>query len=654
MSDFSIPGVSSKYNTDKLIEDLMKLERVPLTREKERIEQFELQKRNWQELSRNLARVQESARSLYGFQNPFLDRIASSDNESILTATATREAVEETRSVSVKQVATADRFLSDSLDSSYRVPSGDYSFTVGEKEVGFTYSGGTLQDFSSVLERRSQGLLRASVVRNTPSTQVLLIEGTKTGTSNRISFSGKAREFALEAGILSRSVTTARSFTPGTDGSLTIAPQTRQEIPFRPPIIPEEGFILEFQVRIEKLGEEEYVRPEPPPGPSAPDPGGVTLQDLTLKNLPAAPSLPSWEPPPPPEKNFDMKILTLTGGGSARPLAPLRDEEAVQTVRVPVSGALPRLDALVVDNVNTHRVVTVSQIRLYNPEARGDMEPKNPVATASDAVIEIDGIEVIRESNEIDDVIQGVSLNLRRPGDFPVEIDITPDREAVKNTIIEFVGYYNQLISQINIYTGRDESVVNELDYLSDDEREKALEQLGLFQGESSLTQMKTRMQRIMMDPYTTREGSELSLLAQAGISTNSAAGGGLRASRLRGYLEIDEGALDTTLETRLQGVKDLFGYDSDGDLVVDQGAGFSIDEYIRPYVQTGGIITYKTSAIDGQIDRSDSRIESLERSLERKEQQLRREYGMMEGALRQMEDSSRALDSFNNQNSDR
>ena len=654
MSDFSIPGVSSKYNTDKLIEDLMKLERIPLTREEERIEQFELQKRNWQEMSRNLARVQESARSLYGFQNPFLDRIATSDNESVLTATATRQAVEETRSVSVKQVATADRFLSDSLDSSYRVPSGEYAFTVGEKEVRFTYSGGTLQDFSSVLERRSQGLLRASVVRNTPSTQVLLIEGTKTGSSNRISFSADALDFALEAGILARSVTTARSFSPGADGPLTIDPQSRREIPFQPPVIPEEGFVLEFQVSMKKLGEEEYVRPEPPPGPSTPDPGGVTLQDLTLKNLPASPSLPRWELPPPPEKNLDMKILTLTGGGSTLPLAPLRDEEAAQTVRVPVSGALPRLDSLVVDNRNTHRVVTVSEIRLYNPEARGDMEPKNPVATASDAVIEIDGIEVTRESNEIEDVIQGVTLNLKRAGEYPVEIDITPDREAVKNTIIEFVGYYNQLISQINIYTGRDESVVNELDYLSDDEREKALEQLGLFQGESSLTQMKTRMQRIMMDPYTTREGSELSLLAQAGISTNSATGGGLRSSRLRGYLEIDEGALDSALETRLQGVKDLFGYDSDGDLVVDQGAGFSIDEYIRPYVQTGGIITYKTSAIDGQIDRSESRVESLERSLERKEQQLRREYGMMEGALRQMEDSSRALDSFNNQNSDR
>ena len=164
---------------------------------------------------------------------------------------------------------------------------------------------------------------------------------------------------------------------------------------------------------------------------------------------------------------------------------------------------------------------------------------------------------------------------------------------------------------------------------------------------------MKNRLQRIMMDPYTTRSGSELALLAQIGISTNSRTGGALRASRLRGYLEIDEAALDKALESRLESVKDLFGYDSDGDLIVDQGAAVSIDNYIRPYVQTGGIIAYKTSAIDGQIDRTNREIVNLERSLERKEQQLRREYGMMEGALQQLEDNSRSLESFNNRNQD-
>ena len=407
---------------------------------------------------------------------------------------------------------------------------------------------------------------------------------------------------------------------------------------------------MEFTVDLKKLSEEEYVPPSAPPGPASPDPGGISLEGITLKNLPGSPTLDPWESPQEPEKRLDLNILSLKGGGATRQLAPLTDTEGEQTIRISLTGELPRIETLEVDNRNTHRVISVSTLRIYDPTARGGLTPKNPVAEASDALIEVDGIEVIRETNQIDDVIQGVTLNIKRPGEG--DLEITPDREAVKDSIIEFIGYYNQLMSQINIYTSRDDAVINELDYLSDDEREKALDQLGLFQGESSLTQMKTRMQRIMMDPYTTRDGSDLALLAQIGISTNSAVGGGLRASRLRGYLEIDEGRLDQALESRLTAVKDLFGYDSDGDLIVDQGAGYALDTYINPYVQTGGIIAYKTQAIDGQIDRSNREIESLERSLERKEQQLRREYGMMEGALQQMEESSRALQNFNNSNS--
>ena len=368
--------------------------------------------------------------------------------------------------------------------------------------------------------------------------------------------------------------------------------------------------------------------------------------------MPGSPALPQWTAPPPPDKVLDLRILSFRGNGSSRDLPPLQDTETPQKIQIKASQLPSSLDALVINNRNTHRRIDVSEIRIYNPNIRGDAQPGNPVDTADDALIEVDGIEVIRSTNEIDDIIQGVTLNLKRSSDDPVDLSITPDRKTVKDSIIEFVGYYNQLMSQINIYTSRDDSVINELDYLTDDERESAQEQLGLFQGESSLTQMKNRLQRIMMDPYTTRDGSELALLAQIGISTNSGTGGELRTSRLRGYLEIDENALDKALETRLNSIKDLFGYDSDGDLIVDQGVGYSIDSYIKPYIQTGGIISYKTDAIDGQIDRANSEIDSLERSLERKEQQLRREYGMMEGALQQMQENSKALDRFNNSNS--
>ncbi len=662
MSDISIPGVSSKYNTDKLIEDLMKLERVPLKRAEERIDTFKLQKENWQELNRDLARVDENAKKLYGFQNPFMDRIAESDNERALTATATREAVEESRMVKVIQTAKADRFLSDNLDADYHVASGEYTMAVGDQSFSFNYSGGTLRDFASVVQRRSNGLIRTSVVKNTPTTQVLLIEGTKTGSSNRLEFKDDAKAFALATGLLQEQVSNKRNIQPadtnvknldGTSSfgekSLTVDPQSSREILFSPAVSPGKDDIVEFTVTLERLSETPYTEPTPPPGPSAPDSGAVSLEGVSIQNLSSTPDLPSWTAPPPPEKITDMNILKFTGSGSVGTPVTVKDIETPQTIRLNASELPSTLNSLFIDNRNTHRRVTVSEINIFNPDSRGDAEPKNAVDTANNAIIEVDGIEVVRESNEIDDIIQGVTLNLKHEDPLPVEINVTPDRKTVKDNIIEFIGYYNQLISQINIYTSRDDAVINELDYLGDDEREKAQKQLGLFQGESSLTQMKTRLQTIMMDPYTTRGGSELALLAQIGISTNSSTGGELRTSRLRGYLEINESALDKALETNLDAIKDLFGYDSDGDLIVDQGVGYAVDAYIKPYIQTGGIIAYKTSAIDGQIDRTNREVDTLQRSLDRKEQQLRREYGMMEGAMQQMQENSKALDRFNN-----
>jgi len=55
--------------------------------------------------------MRESARFLYSFQNPFNDRLALSADESVITASATREAAEQSYRFTVKQTAQADRFL---------------------------------------------------------------------------------------------------------------------------------------------------------------------------------------------------------------------------------------------------------------------------------------------------------------------------------------------------------------------------------------------------------------------------------------------------------------------------------------------------------------------------------------------------------------
>jgi len=151
---------------------------------------------------------------------------------------------------------------------------------------------------------------------------------------------------------------------------------------------------------------------------------------------------------------------------------------------------------------------------------------------------------------------------------------------------------------------------------------------------------------------YPTSDQINVSTLSQIGISTKATAGGAVESSRLRGYLEIDEKKLDEVLSSSMPAIKALFGYDTDSDLVVDSGIGYSIDSQITPYVQTGGIFSTRTSGLGSRITATERRITQLDEKLERKEADLRRKYGQMEGALRSLESQSESISNFNRQNS--
>ena len=154
MSDFAIPGVNDKYNTQKIIDALMEAKREPLKRMQKEVDLEKQQKGSWQDVSRRLATLRDSARTLYGFQNPFNDRIAASSDEKTLVASATRQALEETKQILVKKTATADRFLSQSLPRDFVVDPGDYAFRVGDKEVRLSWKGGSVKAFADALNAK--------------------------------------------------------------------------------------------------------------------------------------------------------------------------------------------------------------------------------------------------------------------------------------------------------------------------------------------------------------------------------------------------------------------------------------------------------------------------------------------------------------------
>ncbi len=666
MSDFSIPGVTNKYNTKEMIDKLMKVERIPLNRLEKQKKDFAEKKTVWQDLNRIFSKFRDSAKLLYGFENPFKEHIAKSSDESVFTATASREADNEKLDIQVKQLATRDRFLSKSIGKDYTVPPGTYGFTVGKSKVSFNFNGGGISRFITVLNKRNNGLVTAKLMKDTADTQVFLLESTKTGAANKLSLTGDFIKLGVDTGLIAPVNNSSRkvSLTEGSitalnagnkqafslrDQKLTVKPLKTVTVPFTPPLTLGAHFVLEYDVTIKNLDRKKYTPPSPPPGPALTKPGSVTFEGITLEDAGSEVILPKWTPPPKPVYHETLQVLTANG----KPLPPLKDTETVQHFSIPASALDSSVNKLTVHNDNTSREITISNIQALNPDARGGYTPVNPIDKARDAIITMEGITIVRPENTIKDLLDGVTLDLHSTSPKKLTLTIEPDRESIKNDIITFVGNYNQVMQNLQILTSNDASVINEIDYLTDDEKKSAKKHLGMFQGDYMFIQMKNRLQQIAMAPYPTSKGKTLDLLAQIGISTNSSGfGGGFDRTKLRGYLEINENQLDDALKNNIPAVRELFGNDTNDDLIIDSGAAYSMNTYITVYTKVGGVIASRISSIDSRVSRLDNSILTMKSDLDRKEQDLKLKYGKMEGALQNLQESSKAIDNFSKKNS--
>ena len=547
MSDVYMPGLKSRFNSEKIIEDLMKIERVPKEKTEKNIDNLQSRMTWWQDLGRRVTSFRESAQMLFSFQNPFNERTAISSNEKVITAAATRGADEGEYQFTVKQLAQADRFLSSPLDEKMSIDAGTYTISLGKDEISFNFRGGTLREFVDVLNRQGRGKISASFMTIQPGTRSVLLESRITGAENRLGFSGDAALLAERLGIVER-----ENASPAEAAVAASTPETSE-----------------------------------------------TDNELSLESL----------------------------------------SESLESV---ADGDVPAVSF--------------------------SYKPVKAVSTAQDAVIDMEGIEMIRPSNTIDDIIPNVTITARGVSERPERLEIRPDREGIKDSIISLVGNYNRLMAELNVLltptpasdaAGSEASarraaalrIIDELSYLDKDEVEEMRQRLGAFSGDTSLTQFRANLQRAVSSPYPTDDQYDLSLLAQIGISTNGnrSSGSGYNPSRLRGYLDIDEKALDAAIEQNLPAIRQLFAYDTTGDMLVDTGVAVNLHTVSKAFdgKELSGIVSLKTGTISSQIAQDKRRIDTMERQLAAKEAELKIQYSRMESAYDRMERMSSSLDNF-------
>ena len=687
MADISIPGVSNKYKTNEYIDALIKKERIPLEREQETLDRYKEQQSAWRGVNQKMSALRESTKTLYSFENPFNNKLASSSDEGAISAEAGREAAYGSIKVDVIKPATADRFLSDDLDKDSSIPQGTYVFEVGEKKISINWRGGKLTDFVNSINRRGANVIKASLVGVSNDKQSLLIESLKTGIDSQLVFRDAALSYALKIGLIEKTKAEVTEF--GTDrGELTnppeeaVLPEIEQEglpamtadnveiseegriilpprsgfsIPVSKNLLENEGERLEFSFASENVTDiTEELNILRTTRPELPDAGKATFEEITVLNNPSETALPPVpvEPLEPVGNAADFYVHNSDGTEIKINTKGIAVDAITGEKKISLSlKEYPNIDSIVVRNRNTGERLSVSTFTAFDEKKNLGYSPIHPASVAGDAVIKYEGITITRPTNKIDDVVPHVTLNVHDTTDRTATIKIEPDKESAKDALISFVGTYNQVIAEMNILSQNKPEIISELDYLSKDEQEDASKRLGMFANDFSLTNSKATMQSIVAGNYRWSEGALITMLSQIGISTRAASGGGggYSASQLRGYLEIDEKKLDQSLGDNLDQIKNIFGYDSDGDLIVDSGIGVALDKQLGAWVSTGGIISNKDRTLSQRITASETTIRKLETQLASKEQQLKDKYGQMEGTLNSLQAQSNTITNFAN-----
>lgn len=138
----------------------------------------------------------------------------------------------------------------------------------------------------------------------------------------------------------------------------------------------------------------------------------------------------------------DMSLVDLAEAINAQ-----SDTAGVQASILQVASGDFRL---ILSTVETGQTITTasawgSDVLLVAGVTDADGTFVNELQAAQDAIFAVDGVEITRSSNEIDDVLEGVTLYLYEatPDGSAVTLEIAADVSAVKEAVLNLVDAYN-------------------------------------------------------------------------------------------------------------------------------------------------------------------------------------------------------------------
>lgn len=174
----------------------------------------------------------------------------------------------------------------------------------------------------------------------------------------------------------------------------------------------------------------------------------------------------------------------------------------------------------------------------YDPNVTGGM---TRAQQAQDAIVKLDGVQIMRSTNSISDLVTGVTIELRnaKPG-TNIALGAVRPTAAIRQGVADFVGAYNELKTILDEATADSPAAGT-----------------GGLRGDNGIREMQRQLARLTATKLSSAGGP--STLAEIGVRTER-----------NGMLSLDTARLDAVLAADPDGVEALFnpGQQSDNPLV--------------------------------------------------------------------------------------
>ncbi|MBZ9666002.1 flagellar filament capping protein FliD [Pseudomonas sp. LMG 31766] len=240
------------------------------------------------------------------------------------------------------------------------------------------------------------------------------------------------------------------------------------------------------------------------------------------------------------------------------------------------------------------------------------------ISQAKSAKLTIDGLQLVRDSNKIEDALEGVTLDLvaaQSATDLTdgktINLTVGVDKSSVKSNLQKFVDAYNALITSSAQLT----AVV---------EVEGSKPVAGPLVGDSTVRSILAGLRNEIVS-MTGGGDAGVRALADLGITTDK-----------DGKLSLDDDTLTKALDTNFDQVG---AYLTGSDGLMGRLSGF-----VSNYVATDGVLKQRDSALRDTLKSVDSQRESLNKRVESLQTRLYAQYNAMDSLVGQLTRTSESL----------